>query len=99
MSWSCGACRRIHKDSTTDEEDRTVVDAVCHHCGKPLCTWQPDDDCDGEPCQHWILDEAFAGDGGEPVPACHCRDCLRTQHPTARVIDRPGEDHQRRSAP
>jgi hypothetical protein len=99
MSWSCGACRRIHRDSTVDEDHRIVVDAVCHHCGKPLCTWEPDDDSDREACQHWILDEAFRGDHETLKPACHCRDCLRTHHPAARLISRPVGDPQRGAAP
>lgn len=90
MSWSCGACRRVHKDPAVDDDERILVDAVCHHCGKPLCTWEPDeDDSEGGPCQNWIFDDAFTAEGDEPVAACHCRDCLGAQHPTARTIARP----------
>ncbi len=30
MSWECGECN-------AREDRHTRIDAVCHHCGKPLC--------------------------------------------------------------
>ena len=43
MAWECGECN-----------NRKDIDAVCHHCGKPLC---------GED-QVWIADFVFADETG-----------------------------------
>jgi hypothetical protein len=50
------------------------VDAVCHHCGKPLCS-------DLENCRFEIEDSAFDSTTTSPVVAVHCRECWQTFHP------------------
>ena len=52
MSWECAECRR-------GEGQRTLIDAVCHHCGKLLCRED----------RSVIADTAFDPPGGEAV---HC---------------------------
>jgi hypothetical protein len=61
MAWECAEC------NTPDSK----IDAVCHHCGKPLCR----DD------RIVILDDAFAGVPGQRgTAAVHCRKCRRRYH-------------------
>ena len=69
MPWECGEC-----NAREDPKDRqTRIDAVCHHCGKPLCR----DD------QIWIADFVFAeGHGAIGREAAHCRSCRRRHHMT-----------------
>lgn len=64
MSWECAECNR--------REDRdTRIDAVCHHCGKPLCR--------GDRVE--IADYAFSGVAGKlGQVAVHCRACKRKYH-------------------
>jgi hypothetical protein len=51
----------------------TRIDAVCHHCGKPLCR----DD------RVLIPDLVFATHpGGAGAEAVHCRSCRRRHHAT-----------------
>jgi hypothetical protein len=61
--WECGDC--------SQPETRTRrVDAVCHHCGIPLCREH----------QRRLLDPAFSGALiGKGLWAVHCADC-RTRH-------------------
>jgi hypothetical protein len=58
------------------------VDAVCHHCGKPLCG-------DLENCRCEIEDSAFGSTPVSPVVAFHCRECWQVHHPGTRPR-RPG---------
>lgn len=87
MSWKCGACGR-HEGDRMEVDDpgfQIEVNAVCHHCGTPLCNWHRDD----ASCQYWIDDEAFAEDTGDGRRACHCRACLHRHHPGGRIVDPP----------
>ena len=66
MPWECGECN-------AKENKKTRVDAVCHHCGKPLCR----DD------RVLIADFVFASESGAiGREAVHCRPCRRQHHPT-----------------
>jgi hypothetical protein len=64
VTWECAECNA--------SEGRGVrIDAVCHHCGKPLCR----DD------RLVIADVAFAPTAGEmDQTAVHCRLCGRQHH-------------------
>lgn len=81
MTWTCGECGRAdgQKETGTGGDFEVAVNALCHHCGKPLCNL----DRDVGSCQLWIPDDAFCADGKPLPPACHCRDCARTHHPGA----------------
>jgi hypothetical protein len=61
MSWECAECN-------AREDRQTRIDAVCHHCGKPLCRWD----------RVLVADLAFAG--GQV--AVHCGPCKRRHHAT-----------------
>jgi len=69
MAWECSDCN-------AREDDEVAVDAVCHHCGKPLCR------------EHQVvvlLDDAFAPVGlKDPVLQnlfpVHCDSCGRAHH-------------------
>lgn len=69
MTWECAECH-----ATEDRDDKqTRIDAVCHHCGKPLCR----DD------RLLVPDRAFAPTPGEVgAEAVHCRSCKRRYHGT-----------------
>ena len=63
------------RNAKQDKDDSVIVDAVCHHCGKPLCRRD-----------QWMVtvDEAFADTEFETVwsrQAVHCDACRRTHHP------------------
>jgi len=61
MAWECAECN----------SPGSKIDAVCHHCGKPLCR----DD------RVVILDNAFASVAGQRGPAAvHCRSCRSEYH-------------------
>lgn len=64
MPWECGECN-------VREDSRTRIDAICHHCGKPLCHGD----------QVRIPDPAFADEPG-PIgrDAVHCRPCMQRHH-------------------
>ncbi|HET6289346.1 MAG TPA: hypothetical protein VFG15_21680 [Amycolatopsis sp.] len=78
MAWECGDC-----NAREDEEKGVAVDAVCHHCGKPLCR------------EHQVIvgiDEAFAAPPEVlPIPgnrsAVHCDTCNRTHHVRATLLE------------
>jgi hypothetical protein len=77
MAWECNDC-----DAREDSDGKVVVDAVCHHCGKPLCRSH----------QLAVLDDAFAvteSDGLIPVDriAVHCESCRRAHHPRTTLMD------------
>lgn len=65
MFWKCAVCGAL------DDQKDTLVNAVCHHCGKPLCQ------------QHQVrlVDPRFGNDSENPQPtAVHCTDCKRKYH-------------------
>lgn len=65
MSWKCGACGQM------DGRGGVIVDAVCHHCGKPLCREH----------QVEVWDTAFRSDKETSwVSTIHCAECRRN-HP------------------
>jgi hypothetical protein len=35
--WRCGQCDEAEGGTFQDSDEDVKVDAVCHHCGKPLC--------------------------------------------------------------
>ena len=61
MPWECAECN-------AREDQHTRIDAVCHHCGKPLCR--------GDRVE--IADLNFAGASGQA--AVHCRPCKLRFH-------------------
>ena len=74
MPLQCAVC------GVLDGKDGQVLDAVCHHCGKPLCANH----------RILILDEQFAN-RGVPVPrnAYHCSSCRQAYHPRSPVVRPP----------
>jgi len=60
MGWECGICR------VPEVPGELEIDAVCHHCGAPLC---PSD-------RFELRDPAFGG-----ARAFHCRGCAERYHP------------------
>lgn len=66
MSWRCGKCGEV--DGKIDNR----VNAVCHHCGKPLC----------QDHRIEILDEVFSSD----CKAYHCEECKKNFHPRAKPV-------------
>jgi hypothetical protein len=73
MSWECAEC-----NTREGRKDRnTRIDAVCHHCGKPLCR--------GDRVE--IADYAFAGAAGKlGQVAVHCWPCKRKYHQADLVL-------------
>ncbi|MEV4051749.1 hypothetical protein AB0J55_11240 [Amycolatopsis sp. NPDC049688] len=77
MTWKCGDC-----DAEESSDGKVLVDAVCHHCGKPLCRSH----------QQSVIDDAFAAtDSTRLIPvnriAVHCESCRRAHHPRATLMD------------
>jgi hypothetical protein len=65
MSWKCAVCGEL------DGRNKAVVNGVCHHCGKPLCT------------KHQVIvrDPDFGHDKENPrVRAVHCKECRKKHH-------------------
>jgi uncharacterized protein with PIN domain len=66
LSWECSHCGKKEPD------DGVVIDAVCHHCGRPLCSKD----------RIAIDDEVF---DSRAVPraavAFHCEECRKRFHP------------------
>jgi hypothetical protein len=62
--WECSECG----------ESSSPVEAVCHHCGKPLCP------------NHLSVrhDPAFGAVKGEQVWAVHCAGCRSKHHQRTR---------------
>ncbi|ALG08421.1 hypothetical protein [Kibdelosporangium phytohabitans] len=79
MSWKCGEC-----NARENKDEDVVVDAVCHHCGKPLCRKDQ---------RTVAVDEAFADtefDTGGSREAVHCDTCRKTYHPrTTTAVRQP----------
>jgi hypothetical protein len=70
MTWKCAVCGEV------DGRKNIVVNAVCHHCGKPLC----------EKHQVIVQDRDFGHDDDNPrVWAVHCKECRRKHHRLARI--------------
>lgn len=55
-----------------------MVNAVCHHCGRPLCN-------DKQFCRVELNDNAFA----DQPRAVHCFDCARQFHGHHQQLDSP----------
>lgn len=64
MTWECAECHR-------PEEKGVRIDAVCHHCGKPLCRED----------RVLVSDRAFTSTGEVGAEAAHCRSCKSEYHP------------------
>lgn len=62
MIWECGNCSQ-------SESRELVVNAVCHHCGTPLCRED----------QYLVVDRAFSGSLADRR-AVHCRPCRDEYH-------------------
>ncbi|MEU5260487.1 hypothetical protein [Amycolatopsis sp. NPDC021455] len=85
MAWECSDC-----SEREDDQDGVVIDAVCHHCGKPLCRKDQ---------MVVALDDAFAparltdvvppeGFGVAPAGfAVHCKSCLTAHHGRATLLE------------
>ncbi len=66
MSWECAVCN-------TREDQHNRIDAVCHHCGKPLCR--------GDRME--IADYMFTNAPGRIGQAAwHCKQCKDEHHRT-----------------
>lgn len=66
--WMCGHCERVEdgKERIEGTDELLVVDAVCHHCGKPLC----------QEHQRRRIDEGFSYERREGRPeSVHCNTC------------------------
>jgi hypothetical protein len=78
MTWECAECNGRETDNSTIK-----INAVCHHCGKPLC--QKD--------RIQIIDEAFSADDGLAGRfAVHCKPCRRLHHPKLAKLTEPDEE-------
>jgi hypothetical protein len=65
MIWECGNCSQ-------PENRQLAVDAVCHHCGTPLCRED----------QYPLSDSAFSGPiASQDRRAVHCKPCRDKYHP------------------
>lgn len=66
MAWECAEC------SSRETDDGDVnINAVCHHCGKPLCRRDRVE----------FIDSAFSLEYGVTGRAAfHCRRCRRRHH-------------------
>ncbi|WP_433261772.1 hypothetical protein ACQPZF_27730 [Actinosynnema sp. CS-041913] len=68
MAWECAECH------AREGAGQVFIDAVCHHCGKPLCRHD----------RVRIVDEAFAeSDRHSAQLALHCKECKQRHHPRA----------------
>lgn len=71
MKVECAECNAAEDlGSAENKRDAVVIDAVCHHCGKPLC-------------QHHriaVADPAFAGTRWSQPSAYHCAACKKRHH-------------------
>lgn len=71
MAWECAECN-------SKETAKLKVDAVCHHCGKPLCRKD----------QVKIADYAFSRGGEIATMAVHCKSCRRKHHRASVALPR-----------
>lgn len=66
LTWECSHCGK------KEPEDGVVIDVVCHHCGRPLCSAD----------RIAIHDEVFDYQSQpRAVMAFHCEQCKRRFHP------------------
>jgi hypothetical protein len=72
VAWECAECN-------VKESADWKIDAICHHCGKPLCR---DDRVE-------IADNAFSSAGSAGPTAVHCRACKRRNHAGAVPLGAP----------
>ena len=85
MTWMCVDCNTLEtREPSTGPartEDEVVVDAVCHHCGRPVCRTN----------RFLITDDTFAAEPGTPPAASfHCKECYRRHHDRAQAFDELG---------
>ena len=71
MGWECGECN-------AKETSANRIDAVCHHCGKPLCREHRID----------IADNAFSRTAMAVPRAAHCYPCRRKWHPGSPALSK-----------
>ena len=95
MAWECAVCRKKEDPSG---KDSVKIDAVCHHCGKPLCNdsrhriviVDPDFSLsDGVSFSEpgWGDAGAALGPQAETRPkAVHCKSCKEKYHKGAREV-------------
>lgn len=74
LVWECAEC------NAKESRDKKI-DAVCHHCGKPLCHQD----------QIKIADNAFSGAGLAAPTAIHCWSCKRKYHVGAVPLGQAGQ--------
>jgi hypothetical protein len=82
MTWKCVDCNTVENQDPAfgpaRAEEHVVVDAVCHHCGRPICRKN----------RFLIADEAFAATPGTPpAMSFHCKECYRRHHDRAQAFD------------
>jgi len=82
VTWICVDCNTPEtRDPSTGRsmsEDEVVVDAVCHHCGRPICLKN----------RYLIADEVFPAPlGTEPTRTYHCKECYQRHHDRVPVVD------------
>lgn len=84
MTWKCVDCNTPETTGPARPEDRVVVDAVCHHCGRPICRKN----------RFLIADVAFSAAAGpaaagmpSPAASFHCKECYRKHHDRAQAFD------------
>lgn len=94
MAWGCAECGKKENEEWRDQLGQAwpvKFDAVCHHCGSPLC----------QEHRVVIVDDAFSP--GQPTavrtPAksVHCKACKGREHPRAPEL--PGWTGQRDLVP
>ena len=69
MAWECAECNI--REGAPAEYGQVVIEAVCHHCGKPLCRQD----------RVHVVDDEFG------APAFHCRECRQRHHSRAVRVD------------
>jgi hypothetical protein len=75
MTWKCADCNAVET-----EQHGTSIDAVCHHCGKPLCAED----------RIWIADGAFHAELRAALPAAaHCKGCRQANHSRSAAVEAP----------
>jgi len=73
MAWECAECNK-------PEDAKRKMNAVCHHCGKPLCS-----SC--HRARFKLVDDAYSDEPGLSQEAYHCGDCRRTHHLRASLLE------------
>ena len=72
MSWECAECGAV------EGKDGVKIEAMCHHCGKPLC----------QKHRLRVADEAFSSDS-TPISraAYHCDECKKAYYPRGVLVE------------